>query len=61
MPCIHGKDRNLKVSLKIKIEVWKEFEEKFLNKKIKRSGEINVEKKKEDLVQKYLSKQLRKQ
>ena len=33
MPCIHGKDGNIKVSLEDKMEVWKEYEKKLLNKK----------------------------
>ena len=31
IPCIHGKDENIKVSLKDKMEVWKEYEQKLLN------------------------------
>ena len=31
MPCIRGKDGNIKVSLEDKMEVWKEYEEKLLN------------------------------
>ena len=42
MPSIHGKDRNTKVNLEDKMEVWKD-EEKLLNEKNKLSGELIVE------------------
>ena len=31
IPCIRGKDENIKVSQKDKMEVYKEYEEKLLN------------------------------
>ena len=33
IPCICGKDGNIKVNLKVEMEVWKENEEKLLNEK----------------------------
>ena len=34
IPCIRGKSSNLKIALKDKIHVWKEYLEELLNKKI---------------------------
>ena len=44
MPCISGKDENMKVSLEDKMKVWKEYEEKLLNEENEWSGQLNVEK-----------------
>ena len=44
MQCILGKDGNIKVSLKDKMEVWKKYEEKLRSDEIKWSRELNVEK-----------------
>ena len=46
MPCICGKDRNIKVSLKDMMEEWKEYKENLLNEEKEWSGELNVEKNK---------------
>ena len=53
MPCIRGKDRNIKVSLKDKMEVWKKYEKKLLNEENERYRQWNVEKMK-DLVKKCI-------
>ena len=44
MPCIRGKDGNIKVGLEDKMEVWKEHEKKQLNEENEWSGELNVAK-----------------
>ena len=54
-----GKDGSINVSLEDKMDVWKEYEEKLLNDENKRSGESNVERKK-DLVKERLQKQVQK-
>ena len=44
MPCIRGVSGIIKVILVDKVEVWKEYEEKLLNKENKWRGELNVKK-----------------
>ena len=44
-PCILGIDRHIKVSVKGKIKVWKEYEKKLLNEENECIAELNVEKK----------------
>ena len=57
MPCNHGKDENIKMSLEDRMEVWMEYEEKLLNEKNESSGELNVKKMK-DFMKKCRLKQL---
>ena len=52
MPCIHGKDGNVKVSQEDKMEVWKQYK-KLLNEDSEWSGGLNV-KKNEELVEECL-------
>ena len=44
MPCIRGKNGNIKVSLEDKIEVWKKYEKMLLSEENKWRGELDVKK-----------------
>ena len=55
MLCIYGKDGNTKVSLENKMELWKEYEEKRVNKEKEWVGELYNEKMK-DFLKKCLLK-----
>ena len=42
MPCICGKDGNIKMSVEEKTKLWKEYKEKPLNEENELSGKLNV-------------------